>query len=276
MLPTRPVPIFAREVRRPVRIGLDAGSPFVAYDAYGRSGGAVRFVYFAIFALAAIGAFIWLRQSPVGTPGGLQRPAMATATAPIPTTAGPRKNGAANAIRSTSVTPAALARTATDASARGASPEGDPAATRSAIQSASPVPVPDVKPAADLFSGFVDDDPSVVFLPSSVQYHAALESETVDPSWGPAAADALRNAITAHYGDRFELPLVDCRQDLCELRVAGRVGGDQLADMQDFQQLVSMMKAEPWWLALGFDQQTGMIGTAPDGRALLLYFFSRK
>jgi hypothetical protein len=46
--------------------------------------------------------------------------------------------------------------------------------------------------------------------------------------------------------------------------------------MQDFQQLVGQMKEEPWWSALEFDQQTGMIGTAPDGRALLLYFFSRK
>jgi hypothetical protein len=183
-----------------------------------------------------------------------------------------RKTGAANTIRSTNVTPS---QPANDMSAKAAPAMGNTAAKSPPV--ATPAnPAPDVKPAAELFSGFVEDDPRNVFLPSSVQYHAAVQSEPVDPAWGPEAADALRKFIAAQYGDRFELPLVDCRQDLCELRVAGRVGGDQLADMQDFQQLVERMKQEPWWSALEFDQQTGMIGTAPDGRALLLYFFSRK
>ena len=237
----------------------------------------MRFVYLACFVLVVVGAFVWLRQSPVETPAGPQRTAIAHAERPAPTDSATRKTGAANTIRSTNLPPSPTTPPSHDQT--GKAPPGTVGKTGdSSPIDASPAAAatPVVVPAAELFSGFVDDDPHNVFLPSSVQYHAAVQSETVDPAWGPAAAEALRNFVATQYGNRFELPLVDCRQDLCELRVAGQVGGDQLADMQDFQQLVERMKQEPWWSALEFDQQTGMIGTAPDGRALLLYFFSRK
>jgi hypothetical protein len=237
----------------------------------------MRFVYLACFVSVALGAFLWFRTGSVDDAAGPQRAATAQHGRFTPTDPAVRKAGAATTIRSTNLTSTAPAppsnrqsSTAGPAPPAVATPKSPPAATAAAPAN------PDVKPAAELFSGFVEDDPRTVFLPSSVHYHAAVQSESVDPAWGPAAAEALRNFVATRYGNRFELPLVDCRQDLCELRVAGQVGGDQLADMQDFQQLVQDMKRESWWTALEFDQQTGMIGTAPDGRALLLYFFSRK
>jgi len=237
----------------------------------------MRSVYLACFVLAVVGAFFWLRHVAVDNAVAPQRNARVHGETPAPGDPAARKASAANTICSTNLTPSTPARPSDENSAKAATTAaGNEAATSPPDTTPSMPTVPDVKPAAELFSGFVDDDPRNVFLPSSVQYHAGVQSESVDPAWGPAAADALRNFVATQYGNRYELPLVDCRQDLCELRVAGQVGGDQLADMQDFQQLVERMKQEPWWSALEFDQQTGMIGTAPDGRALLLYFFSRK
>jgi len=237
----------------------------------------MRFVYLACFVAVVVGGYVWLRQRPIEMAAGPRRSAMVRAETSAPTDPATRKGGAANTIPSRNLTPSPPTRPSNESSAK-TTPEtpGKSADASRAGATPSPPATPVVMPAAELFSGFVEDDPRNVFLPSSVQYHAAVQSEAVDPAWGPAAAEALRTFVAAQYGNRFELPLVDCRQDLCELRVAGQVGGDQLADMQDFQQLVGQMKEEPWWSALEFDQQTGMIGTAPDGRALLLYFFSRK
>ncbi|MEO7432666.1 MAG: hypothetical protein ABIR62_11725 [Dokdonella sp.] len=234
----------------------------------------MRSAYLACFVLAVVGVCVWVRQDPVDAAVAPQRSAMAHGEPPAPSEPAERKASAANTIRSTNLTPSTPARPSSGQSTKPATGAAGNAAA-AAPPDATPTTA-EVKPASELFSGFVDDDPRNVFLPSSVQYHAAVQSESVDPAWGPAAADALRTFVATQYGNRFELPLVDCRQDLCELRVAGQVGGDQLADMQDFQQLVEQMKQQPWWSALEFDQHTGMIGTAPDGRALLLYFFSRK
>jgi len=135
---------------------------------------------------------------------------------------------------------------------------------------------PTQKPAAELFDGFIKNDPSQVFAPATVNYHAAVQGETQDPQWGPAAAAALRDYIVDHFGDRYEIPYVDCRQDLCELQVVSRLGGDRDNDMRDIQLWMSQMRHEPWWTTLEFDQEHGIVTTAQDDRVILLWFFSRK
>lgn len=135
---------------------------------------------------------------------------------------------------------------------------------------------PEPRSAGELFVPFIADDPKQVFLPATAQYHSALQGETQDPEWGPAAADALRGYIAAQFGDRFEIPYVDCRQDLCELQVAGRIGADLPSDVRDIQNAMSRMQQQPWWSTLQFDQESGTVGSSQDGRMLLLWFFSRK
>lgn len=132
------------------------------------------------------------------------------------------------------------------------------------------------KSAGELFVPFIADDPTQVFASPTVTYHAAVQSETVDPEWGPAAAAALRDFFSARFGDRFEIPYVDCRKNLCELQVAGRLGSDSQADMRDAQSAMNDMKRQPWWNELQFDQESGIVATSPDDRVLLLWFFSRK
>jgi hypothetical protein len=177
-----------------------------------------------------------------------------------------RMAGAAKAIRS----PAPVQQP----SAQHAGASGDAGAARPGASSAASAQK--VTPAAELFSAFVEDDPKNVFLSATAQYHAAVQSETIDPEWAPRAASALRDYITAQFGDRYEVPLVDCRLDLCEMRIAARSGGDAQADLQKMQEAMYRIKGEPWWLPLEFDQDSGSVGVSPDGRALVLWFFSRR
>jgi hypothetical protein len=127
-----------------------------------------------------------------------------------------------------------------------------------------------------LFAPLIEDNPNQVFAPPTVNYHAAVQGETVDPDWGPAAADALRSYITGTFGTRFEIPSVDCRQDLCELQVASLPGHDGTAEMHDLITALNQVRQEPWWTALGFDQEYGTSFTTQDGRSIALWFFSRR
>jgi hypothetical protein len=206
----------------------------------------------------------------------LAKPGRAPSSAAQPNSAQPRS--AAATIRSTQVTQTQRAQETSGNIAASAAPKRDetPPQKKETASSASADSQAPPKSAEELLSAFVTDDPTQVFLPESVRIHAAVQSEPVDPDWGPAASQAMRDYLLAQFGDRFEIPVADCRQDLCELEVASRLSGNSDADMRDFQEALFLMKKQPWWSALQFDQETGLVGTSPDGRALFVYFFSRK
>jgi hypothetical protein len=238
----------------------------------------LRFVYLCCFSIIILAAALWLRQpatpSNVTTPTGARSPHEAGHAATVDRIHHSGIPRAASTIRSTTVGTTAESAPGIDGVASATHPAGK--STSSAPTSPSPMEDVDRKPAAELFSMFVDDDPSQVFLSGTVQYHAALKSEAVDPAWAPDAMNAIRDYLTSRYGQRFEIASLDCRTDLCELQLAARQKGDLDTDMRDMQQAVALMKQESWWSALAFDQESTAIGGSPDGRALLLWFCSRK
>ena len=86
-------------------------------------------------------------------------------------------------------------------------------------------------------------------------------------------------SMSAHHGAQpNRAPETDIHRelDLCELRLAARSGGDVQADMQEMQEAMYRMRQEPWRSPLEFDQDSGGVGVSPDGRALVLWFFSRR
>ena len=243
----------------------------------------MRWTGAGIFVLLLAAALFWLRpdhashasaHAPANGSG-----ASATLSAPEPT-ASTSASSPARSARQTVQTAAALHVASSNAGNRPAAPSVPAARETTAAQAHAAQPtVPEAEPpksAGELFVTFIANDPTQVFAPSTVTYHAAVQSEPVDPEWGPAAAAALRDFFNARFGDRFEIPYVDCRQNLCELQVAGRLGGDSQADMHDAQTAMNDMKRQPWWNELQIDQESGIVATSPDDRVLLLWFFSRK
>jgi hypothetical protein len=249
-------------------------------------------VYFGVILLVAIGAFAWLRHEPTTRSHGVGDSNRITAAATIESNALP-KPGVANpdTARPNGVQPSAAAATirstqvsrtqpqehaASAAAASSAEPKLSPPRTSQTSATAVPDSQPVRKSAEEVLSVFVTDDPTQVFLPESVRNHAAVQSENVDPDWGPQASQALRDYLVAQFGDRFDIPVADCRQDLCELEAASRLSTNTSQDMHDFEDAIQRMKQQPWWTTLQFDQETGIAGRSPDGRGLFIYFFSRK
>ena len=235
----------------------------------------MRLVGIGALALVAIGIVLWLRG---GVPDAVRVPREQSSRAALlsdvqvsehtaDVVRGTRSLRGVPGNSSTAGTPSPVAATA-PRMVRGE------AAPRRAAQSAPDAELP--KPAGELFLPFIANDPSQVFAPQTVNFHAAVQSEAIDPAWGPASAAALHDFLTMMFGNRFEIPYVDCRTDLCELQVAGRIGNDLDRDMHDIQHAMGLMKQEPWWTALEFDQESGTVGSSQDGRVILLWFFSRK
>jgi hypothetical protein len=130
------------------------------------------------------------------------------------------------------------------------------------------------KSAAELLAPFLEDDPKQVFLPDTVRNHAAVQAERVDPEWGPAASQAMRDYLDAQLGNRADLISADCRTDLCELQIVSGLSGNKDADMHDFQHIVAMFHQQ-FSKALQLDQDSGMVTFAPDGRIVVIWFYSR-
>lgn len=221
----------------------------------------------------AISAVFWLRR--VDTVGPVQDSVAANAAAvaagadtlPAP------QHSAGMAVRSSAIAHLGPATHGTGSAATSPTRHA-PKAARDGSPNEDDAERP--RSAGELFLPFIANDPAQVFAPATVTYHGALQAEAVDPEWGPAAAAALRDFIHAQFGERFEIPYADCRQDLCELQVAGRPGGDLRRDTRDIEEAMGRMKHEPWWAALQFDQESGIVSSAPDGRMILLWFFSRQ
>jgi hypothetical protein len=125
--------------------------------------------------------------------------------------------------------------------------------------------------AAELLARFVADDPTQVFESQVSVFHAAVQSEAVDPDWSPLAGRQLHDYLAAQLGATFEDPVVDCRRDLCEVQVAGADGDDG----QFLQEVFAALPRQPWWSAYGLDQQTYAM-TYSHGRPLLVFFVSRR
>lgn len=238
----------------------------------------MRTMFFSCFLALGIALGIWCYLGPNESPASRNPPAAKTQATSQDAIGQPRARPASSkagiALRSTSIL--AAAKKPPHAGETANAPEKTPSnETQGVRASAREEAAVHPKSAAELFSPFVEDDPSLVFPPSTVQYHSALRSEPADPDWGPQTAAGLRNFIASQYGDRFEIPVLECRRDLCELQVAGRIGGDSAADMDELQRMMHLMKQSQLWSSLQLDQETSLLSTSPDGRALWLSFISR-
>ena len=241
----------------------------------------VRFKVFYLGAilLFALGILIWSRREQPMSAAGQNFAGNQSASPPSPPSRreDDRRRAASTTIRSTRVSHAEAPKQQNSVEASSAvDPE----------QKGSPLRKPNMpivasyaqqapKTATEILAHYIDDDPTQVFLPNSVQYHAAVQSEPIDPEWGPAASQAIRDYLSK-FGDRFEFPLIDCRQDLCELEAVGRLGSNSRDDLHDFQDALNSMRQQPWWSTFQFDQDTGLVSSSPDGRAIIIWFYSRK
>jgi hypothetical protein len=162
-------------------------------------------------------------------------------------------------------------------------PQGDSRAQQEAAATTAPAtkdhdqPPKNGRPAAELFAEIETDDVKKSAFPDPIiTAHQAMLNETPDPDWSQTAAQQLRDYLAAQLGNRFEYPLVQCGQDLCEIQAASFFGGDSDADERDFQTAENGMPLQPWWTTLQFDQFSTRFSSSKNGRILAIVMVTRK
>ena len=131
------------------------------------------------------------------------------------------------------------------------------------------------RPAAEVLAEMVTDDGATAFPNPSAVAHQTLTSQSPDPDWSVEAAQQLRAYLTSQLDTRFEYPLIECGQSICEIQAASMRGGSLEDDVRDFQTVFNQMHAQPWWDQLQFDEQTLSVQSKPK-RAFFVGFITRK
>jgi hypothetical protein len=133
-------------------------------------------------------------------------------------------------------------------------------------------------PAAKLLADAIDEQRKSIWISPTTQGHDAVQAEAVDPDWSLQTNQQLRDYLSDQFGNRFEVPVVDCRENICELQAAGQLGGALDLDTADFQRAIMAMRDQPWWKAIGLDMTTinVEVTSSPDGRPLFIVYIIRK
>lgn len=242
--------------------------------------------YFFVALIAFVGGYEWAHYG-AQPPSSITEPAAAqTAQLTSVTSAGAAVSGDQRRPSSVPVqmahkspSPALVANVTPDENA--AAPSERASASASALRP----PLPAAKdppsneqpprPAAEVLAEMVTDDGSTAFPNPSAVAHQTLTSQRPDPDWSERAAQQLRAYLMSQLGTRFEYPLIECGQSLCEIQAASMRGGSLEDDVRDFQTVFNQMHAQPWWDQLQFDEQTLSVQSKPK-RAFFVGFITRK
>ena len=169
-------------------------------------------------------------------------------------------------MQSTYVPPAASKSESTDSK---------PAPAVAQVMHTASLPANNGRPAAEFIAEFENDDHKSAFPNPATALHQAVQSETPDQDWSQMAAQQLSDYLTATLGSRFEFPLIQCGQDICEIQAASFVTGNHSDDERDFQRVFAAMSQQSWWAAFQFDEQTLEVTGTKNGRVVFVGFVTR-
>jgi hypothetical protein len=242
--------------------------------------------YFLVALIAFVGGYQWAQYG--SQPASSADPAAAQA-AQTPNVIGPRPALNGDQGEPSSLPIQTAQRSPSPPLAQKVTPNeitGAPSEKASASPSALKPPLPAAndppqsneqppRPAAEVLAEMVTDDGSTAFPNPSAEPHQTLTSQSPDPDWSERAAQQLRDYLTSQLGTRFEYPLIECGQNICEIQAASLRGGSLEDDERDFQTVFYQMHAQPWWDQLQFDETTLRVQSKPK-RAFFVCFITRK
>lgn len=225
-----------------------------------------KFVWAAGLLIAALVGLGWWSQSfsPASHPPEVHEKSVSLGRDPSSKSAADssaRSNtAAANADAAKRVESAASSEKTKSAHFASADDQGKPAST-AAPSSASNAERPDGTAVDQHIDEMLANMRKQKIPPSMVVAHDELQSEPVDSAWGPAANQQIQSYLADQFGDRFDVRSIDCRTDMCEIRVAGRTldRSQSNQDAQDWQTQFWQMNKQPWWQTLQFSEPSCMI-----------------
>ncbi|WP_152599871.1 hypothetical protein [Noviluteimonas dokdonensis] len=139
---------------------------------------------------------------------------------------------------------------------------------------------PPLRPAAaavaDYLEAAPDDGPPVAIV-TGRQYHAVFAAEKRDAEWADIVEPRLREYFARQRNARaFEIVGLECRSTMCEVLAANRDPRTAPFDVDDWQNVLFAMHAEPWYRPAQLREPSIAIVDSPDHRALFITHLIRE
>jgi len=160
------------------------------------------------------------------------------------------------------------------------SPSSKPTTARlSTDVSRAPVPSPEAAATKQLvaqtYDKMLSPDSHRVMQAPYVAAHALVEKENVDPNWSELANMSIGDNFLSGFGSRLDVSMVNCRTDICEVRVSSNFGNDYDADLMDVQNQLAAIKLQPWYQGV-FDDGSFSVSFLDNQLPVMVIFFTRK
>ena len=104
--------------------------------------------------------------------------------------------------------------------------------------------------------------------------HSLVEKEPVDETWAPEASQLLADSFS-DLSSGLEISLINCRTDICEMRINSWPGEDYSANMNLAKYRLDWIQQQPWYKQY-FDETASLGAFLDDGEPLMLIFVTRK
>jgi hypothetical protein len=153
----------------------------------------------------------------------------------------------------------------------------EPPATASAPASVAPERFQNLQPAASLFEELLNVPEKLEDRTVTQRWHKTFADEPIDPTLSSNVEPQMQEAMNKAPGaESYEIVSMACRESTCEILAASRTPelGGQANDQ--FQMMIGGMTREPWWSTYGFTDSSYTVWSAPDGRAVMAAYMSKK
>jgi hypothetical protein len=130
------------------------------------------------------------------------------------------------------------------------------------------------KRISDAFEQMVHDDKRHAFQSPFASAHSVAQNESVDPDWAPVANQKIAEHVAEQVGDEYDVSMVDCRTDICEIRASAKQSDYSQASALDFQDLWGGTNSQDWLAQQGFDDHITVMNNV-DGMPMFIVFLSR-
>lgn len=124
------------------------------------------------------------------------------------------------------------------------------------------------------FEELDSENPDSAFQSPNVAAHQLVLTQAEDPDWSPVVDQALADRLNADLGGQFNVASIDCRTDICELRVSGYTPMDA---EDNFQKDIYELQHQGWFNTYGLHLENFMMsGVGNGGPSLFIVYLTRK
>ncbi|HEX6834306.1 MAG TPA: hypothetical protein VF132_12295 [Rudaea sp.] len=132
------------------------------------------------------------------------------------------------------------------------------------------------KKIADHYDMMLSEDYKKVMQLPYIAAHQLVQKEGSDLNWSAPTSQVIADRLHADFSNRLDVSMVDCRTDICEIRVNSKPGNDYNADLHDFYAEFQAFKEEPWYAQYGLDDSNISTSVLDNEIPVMVVFITRR